>query len=199
MVYAHQNKVTLNHDAKRFKIRPQIRQMTATTGSSHLFHTKSVSLSSKFPEMYPDSWIYRGFKSCNFDIWWKQNGGYYNDLRKKTFYGFQVDYLCQDGFNSENLPNGFVMQRQILINVIIFVAYVLNLCRETHKGPIIAQNALENGAWFWLMTDARYIALPLISRYHCLDPTNRDISRVHCSLLTDCTTPLTEPMMTYHR
>ena len=30
------------------------------------------------------------------------------------------------------------------------------------------------------MTDARYIALPLISRYHCLDPTNRDISGLHC-------------------
>ena len=36
-------------------------------------------------------------------------------------------------------------------------------------------------AWFWLMTDARYIVLPLISRYHCLDPTNCDISRVHCT------------------
>ena len=30
------------------------------------------------------------------------------------------------------------------------------------------------------MTVARYIALPLISRYHCLDPTNRDISGLHC-------------------
>ena len=36
---------------------------------------KSVSLSSKFPEMYPDSWIYRDFTGCNFDLWWKQNGG----------------------------------------------------------------------------------------------------------------------------
>ena len=32
--------------------------------------------------MYPDSWIYRGFKSCNFDLWWKQNGGHDSDLRK---------------------------------------------------------------------------------------------------------------------
>ena len=30
------------------------------------------------------------------------------------------------------------------------------------------------------MTVARYIALSLISRYHCLDPTNRDISGLHC-------------------
>ena len=38
--------------------------------------------SSKFPEMYPDIWIYCGFTSCNFDLWWKQNGGLDNDLRK---------------------------------------------------------------------------------------------------------------------
>ena len=38
-----------------------------------------------------------------------------------------------------------------------------------------------NGAWFGLMTVARYIALSLISRYHCLDPTNRDISGLHCT------------------
>ena len=31
------------------------------------------------------------------------------------------------------------------------------------------------------MTVARYIPLPLTSRYHCLDPINRDISRVHCT------------------
>ena len=54
----------------------------------------------------------------------------------------------------------------------------------TRKSLIIAHNALENGAWFWLMTVAWYIALPLISRYHCLDPTNRDILRVHCILTT---------------
>ena len=38
-----------------------------------------------------------------------------------------------------------------------------------------------NGTWFGLITVARYIALSLISRYHCLDPTNRDISGLHCS------------------
>ena len=63
--------------------------------------------------------------------------------------------------------------------------YIRWLCPEfaaKHaKSLIIAHNALENGAWFWLMTVGRYIALPLISRYHCLDPTNRDISRVHCT------------------
>ena len=34
------------------------------------------------------------------------------------------------------------------------------------------------------MTVARYIALSLISRYHCLDPTNRDISGLHCITIT---------------
>ena len=37
------------------------------------------------------------------------------------------------------------------------------------------------------MTDARYIALPLISLYHCLDPINHDISRVYCmSVAVNC-------------
>ena len=39
-----------------------------------------------------------------------------------------------------------VMQRQILINVIIFVAYVLNLPLNKQR---IAHNALENVAWFF--------------------------------------------------
>ena len=114
--------------------------------------------------MYPDNRIYGGFTSCNFDLWWKQNGGSDNDLRKKTW--LQFDYLCQDCFDSEILPRSFCLCAE-------FAA-------KHTKAPIIAHNVLENGAWFWLMTDARYIVLPLISRYHCLDPTNHDISRVHC-------------------
>ena len=47
----------------------------------------------------------------------------------------QVDYLCADSFNLEILPCGFVMQRQILVYVIIFVAYVLNLLL-TGKAPL---------------------------------------------------------------
>ena len=127
--------------------------------------------------MYPDSWIYRGFTSCNFDLWWKQNGRQDSYLCKTTW--LQVDFLCTEGFNSEILLRGFVMHRQIMINVNIFVAYVLNLPLNTER-PNYRSNAQVNGTWFWLMTDAWYIALPLISWYHCLDPTSRDISRVHC-------------------
>ena len=130
--------------------------------------------------MYPDSWIYRGFTSCILDLWWKQNDGQDNDLRKTTW--LQVDFLSTDGFNSEILPCGFVMQRQILINVNISLPTCL-ICPYTYKGPITAHNALENGTWFRLMTDAQYIALSLTSRNHYLDPTNRDISRVHCNSL----------------
>ena len=71
------------------------------------------------------------------------------------------------------------MQRQILISVIIFVAYVLNLPRNM-QNPIIAHKWLVNRARFWRMTVARYISLSLILRYHCLDPTNCDILSVHC-------------------
>ena len=60
----------------------------------------------------------------------------------------------------------------------IFVAYELNLPLNMEKPHYRSQRA--NGAWFGLMTVARYIALSLISRYHCLDPTNRDISGLHC-------------------
>ena len=79
----------------------------------------------------------------------------------------QVDYLCQDGFNSENLPNGFVMQHQILINVIIFVAYVLNLPLNTQRSHSRSQRA---GKWSLILAHDRrpiyraptYIAVPLL-------------------------------------
>ena len=44
--------------------------------------------------MYPDSWIYRGFKRvCNSDLWWKQNGGHDSDLRK--IHGFKLIIYAQ--------------------------------------------------------------------------------------------------------
>ena len=43
--------------------------------------------------MYPDSWIYRGFTSCNFDLWLKQNGGHGSDLRK--IHGFKYIIYAQ--------------------------------------------------------------------------------------------------------
>ena len=79
----------------------------------------------------------------------------------------QVDYLCQDGFNSENLPNSFVMQHQILINIIIFVAYVLNLPLNTQRSHSRSQRA---GKWSLILAHDRrpiyraptYIAVPLL-------------------------------------
>ena len=56
-------------------------------------YAKNIRLSSKFPEMYPDRWVYRGFMSCNFGLWWKQNGGSDNDLRK--IHGFQLIIYAQ--------------------------------------------------------------------------------------------------------
>ena len=38
---------------------------------------------------------------------------------------------------------------------------------------------MEPGFGSWQSPDIS-CSIPLISRYHCLDPTNRDISRVHC-------------------
>ena len=75
--------------------------------------------------------------------------------------------LCTDGFNLEILPPDFVMQRQILINVIVFAAYVLNLPLNTQRPHHCSQRA---GKWsFILAHDSRpiyraptYIAVPLL-------------------------------------
>ena len=63
----------------------------------------------------------------------------------------QVAYSCTDGFNLEILPRGFVMQRQILINVIIFIAYMLNLPLNTqrpyHRSQRAGKLGLDFGSW----------------------------------------------------
>ena len=48
------------------------------------------------------------------------------------------------------------------------------------------------------MTVARYIVLPLISRYHCVDPTNRDIARVHCIKMLWWKVPFSVIMNIWH-
>ena len=50
------------------------------------------------------------------------------------------------------------------------------------KAPIslITRWKMEPDFGSWQTLHARYIALLLISRYQCLDPTNHNISRVHC-------------------
>ena len=91
----------------------------------------------------------------------------------------QVDFLSTDVFNSDILPRVFLMQRQILINVNIFVAYVLNLPLNTQRSHYHSQRA---GKWNLILAHDRrpiyraptYIAVPF------LDPSNRDVSRVHC-------------------
>ena len=136
--------------------------------------------------MYPDSWMYRGFTGCNFDLWWKQNGGQVNDLHKNEW--LQVEYLCQDGFNSENLPNGFVMQHQILINVIIFVAYVLNLPLNTQRSHSRSQRA---GKWSLILAHDRrpiyraptYIAVPLLGPHQ---PRYIGLTLYIVGLVQDC-------------
>ena len=79
----------------------------------------------------------------------------------------QVDYLCTNGFNLEVLSRGFVIQRQILIIVIIFIAYVLNLPRNMQKPHYHSQRARK---WSLILAhDGRllyhaptYITVPLL-------------------------------------
>ena len=79
----------------------------------------------------------------------------------------QVYYLCTEGFNLEILPCGFAMQHQILINVIIYIAYMLNLPLNTQTPHHHSQRA---GKWSLILAhDSRpiyraptYIAVPLL-------------------------------------
>ena len=79
----------------------------------------------------------------------------------------QVAFLCTDGFNLEILPCGFGMQHQIMINVIILVAYMLNLPLNMQKPHYYSQCARK-----WSLISAydscliycapTYIAVPLL-------------------------------------
>ena len=127
--------------------------------------------------MYPDSWIYRGFTSCNFDVCWKQNGGQVNDLRK--IHGFRLLIYAQTAlvWNSTtrfcNATSNFDKCHDILCLRAEFAA-------KHTKAPSPLTTRWKTWPGFWLMAVARYIALPLISRYLSMDPTNRDISGLHC-------------------
>ena len=127
--------------------------------------------------MYPDSWIYRGFTSCNFDLCWKQNGGQDNDLRK--IHGFRLLIYAQTAlvWNSTtrfcNATSNFDKCHDILCLRAEFAA-------KHTKAPSPLTTLWKTWPGFWLMAVARYIALPLISRYLSMDPTNRDISGLHC-------------------
>ena len=82
-------------------------------------------------------------------------------------HGFKLIFLCTNSFNLEILPQGFVMQRLILINVNTFVAYMLNLPLNTQRPHYFSQRA---GKWsLTLAHDKRliyraptYIAVPLL-------------------------------------
>ena len=85
-------------------------------------------------------------------------------------HGFKLIFLCTAGFNLEILPRDFVKQHQFLINVNIFVAYVLNLPLNTHRPHCRSQRA---GKWSLILAliyhVPTYIAVPLLgphqSRY----------------------------------
>ena len=134
----------------------------------HPSETKTIRLSSRFREMYTDSYITVLWVATSIFGETKWQVG----QRSPQNTWLQVDYLCTDGFNSEILSHEFVIQCQTLINIIIFVVSVLNLLLNTKKkhimgcsGPrrlgianlcvevcdIIDHNVLEYEIWFWLI------------------------------------------------
>ena len=120
--------------------------MTATSGSSDSINTYFIK---KALACHPN------FRKCTLTV------EYIAVLRVTTLIF---------GENSENLPNGFVMQHQILINVIIFVAYVLNFPLNTRRSHSRSQRA---GKWSLILAHDRrpiyraptYIAVPLLGHH----------------------------------
>ena len=132
-----------------------------------------------------------GFTSRNFDLCWKQKWRVGQRSTQNTW--LLVAYLYTDGFNLEIVTCGFVMQRQILINVIIFVAFVLNLPLNTQRpyhhsqlagklgldfgswqSPDISRSHLYRGTIAWTPPTAIYIGSTL---YYTVQPA---LTFVHC-------------------
>ena len=107
---------------------------------------------------------------CELQLWFLVKTKWRVGQRSPENACFQVDYLCTYGFNLENLRHGFEMQCQILINVIIFVAYMLNLPLNTQKPHYCSWHARK---WSLIVAhDSRliyraptYIAVPLLGTH----------------------------------
>ena len=121
---------------------------------------------------------YRGFTSCNWSLVktkWRVG------QRSSQMHNFKLIIYAQTAliwklyYKVSNAMSNFAKYD-----------YICCLCAESKarnaKPPLSCHNMLKYGTWVHLKTAvAWYSALPLILRYHCLGPTNRDISRVHCT------------------
>ena len=150
--------------------------------------------------MYPDSWIYRGFTSCNFDLCWKQNGGHDNDLRK--IHGFRLLIYAQTALvlNSTtrfcNATSNFDKCHDILCLRAEFAKHT--------KAPSPLTTRWKTWPGFWLMAVARldrHARLKVMCFYWLLNALrdwfaglSPDISRSH---LYRGTFPWTPPTAIY--
>ena len=100
------------------------------------------------------------FLSCNFDLWWKQNAW------------FQVDYFKAKCMVSSWL---FMHRQHDATSNFDKCHYIRCLHAE-----FAAKQAKAPLSLVTRRKVAQCIALSVISWYHCLDPTNHEISRVHC-------------------
>ena len=123
--------------------------------------------------MFADSWIYRGFMS--FHLWTKQHG-----IDRRIMHGFELGHLHGDYLGLNIVLHSFVMQHWILIKDHTTLCLHAEFVATHAKPPLSLISRWNKEHDVRLLTAARYIALSLISRCHSLDPTNRDISGVHC-------------------
>ena len=129
--------------------------------------------------MFTDSWIYRGF--MRFYLWTKQHGGQGIDRRK--MHSFEFGHLRGDYLGLNIVLHSFVMQGWISMKdhttLCLHAEFV-----ATHAKPPLSLISRWNKEHDVRYIAARYIALSLISRYLSLDPNNRDISGLHCIMIS---------------
>ena len=129
--------------------------------------------------MYSDSWINGGL---TMKLWSLVKTKWWVEQRSPQNTRLQADYLCTGGLNFGILPPGFAMQRHILINVIIFVVYMLNLPLTMQKPHYCSQRA---GKWSLILAhDSRpicrtptYFAEPLLGPHQ---PRYIESTRYQC-------------------
>ena len=127
--------------------------------------------------MYPDSWIYRGFTSCNFDLWWKQNGGHGNDFRK--IHGFKMIIYAQTALI-------WKFHNAVCTATSTFDKWHDIRCLRAEFTAKHGKAPLSLTTRWWMEPDLGSWQSPDISRSHLYrgtiawTPTNRDISGLHC-------------------
>ena len=181
MVYAHQNKAVLM--MQNGLIRPQIRGITATSGSIDSIHTNLIQ---KPLDCHLNFW------KCTLTV------EYIAVLRVATLIFGENKMAGKTTISAKYMAFKLIIYAQTTLiwnstaqfcnarsnfDKCHYISYIHAEFAAKHtKVPLlfITRWRMESDFGSWQSPD---ISRSHLSRYHCLDPTNHDISRVHCILL----------------